>query len=245
MKKSVWVYIVLGVSLVLWGICVLQVVFWQKALLVEPHVGTVVSYSSTYNSSAAVHVGSSHRHTSRFTTVVAPPRVTMQSTSMAASAGSSRVHTTSSQRPTSVGGAGGSSMASNASGRKSSRSTGVGQASVAMPMPVLLTSASLVKDGTTASETYARMTHGATPKTATPLPPGVCEECHWEYDPIADEWVCTQCGCNALDGCDCASDPYGPGYCWCPIGDGWQVWLMMAALAAAYAVYKKRTHTVQ
>lgn len=66
--------------------------------------------------------------------------------------------------------------------------------------------------------------------------------CYWYYDEENGVWRCTVCDCtitddDLLDGpvenCDC--DP-----CRCPITDGWQVWLFMGTLAAAYALYKRR-----
>lgn len=61
-----------------------------------------------------------------------------------------------------------------------------------------------------------------------------CSEC--EYD---ENGVCIHCGCTIdmvdVEGhCACVEES---GYCWCPIGDGWQVWLFMAMLAAGYGCF--------
>lgn len=47
-----------------------------------------------------------------------------------------------------------------------------------------------------------------------------------------DNGVCDVCG-DPIDACEC--DP-----CRCPLTDGWQVWLFVGTLAAAYALYKRR-----
>ena len=59
-----------------------------------------------------------------------------------------------------------------------------------------------------------------------------CENCVDDDD----DGVCDVCG-DEIDACHC--DP-----CRCPISDGWQVWLFMGTLAAAYAVYKKRVSVI-
>lgn len=65
--------------------------------------------------------------------------------------------------------------------------------------------------------------------------------CYWYEE--GGIWHCVNCSYtidpnDIFDGdypdhCDC--DP-----CRCPITDGWQVWLFMGTLAAAYALYKRR-----
>lgn len=239
MKQSpVWLYILLGVATVLWLFCLMQVLLMPKFSSEEPHISATVSYPSTYKSSSTVRLISSSSHKQAFSTVsVQAPQTTMQSTSQSVSNVSMRVQTVSSQRVQEVGGGGGGAPTSAHSGSNGNTSRGIAysQVSVSMPVQGLLTSASMVGGGMTASDTYARMTRAAAPHQAPPLPPGVCDECHWFWN--GTTWVCTQCGADVLDGCDCESES---GYCWCPLGDGWQVWVFMALLAGAYVGYKKR-----
>ncbi len=90
----------------------------------------------------------------------------------------------------------------------------------------IYTSASSISGGVTTYD--AGHVHGVSRKT-----PGhnddadVCD-CVDEND----DGVCDICG-DPIDACEC--DP-----CRCPITDGWQVWLFVGTLAAAYALYKKR-----
>ncbi len=108
----------------------------------------------------------------------------------------------------------------------------------------IYTSASQISGGVTAVQTYAQMNGPHKAKKSgedMPLPPGSCTECHWEWNPEIGDYVCTVCGSEARFGCD---HMYEEGYCWCPIDFNWAVALFMTALAAAYAVYKKRTQTV-
>ena len=100
-----------------------------------------------------------------------------------------------------------------------------------------ITSASSVSGGRSAEETYAGMQKrsGAAYAKKDLLPPGVCEHCHWEWN--GTTWVCTICGSNVLDGCEC--DEHG--YCRCPIDDGWQVWLFMATLVMGYGLLRKQS----
>lgn len=78
----------------------------------------------------------------------------------------------------------------------------------------------------------------------------VCGGCvgNYVWDPSVNGgdggWVCSVCGCELMDvsegHCDCGED------CHCvPLTDGWQVWLMMALLAVAYAVRRNRKITQQ
>lgn len=77
----------------------------------------------------------------------------------------------------------------------------------------------------------------------TPGDYGYCSGCdgHYYWDPDANAgdggWVCSECGHGLEEGCHCNEEH---GYCPCPISDGWQVWLFMAAMAFAYAIFKKR-----
>jgi len=237
MKKPFWLYILVGVCFVLWGICLLQVVFLQKAYVEAPHVGAIVNYSSRYNGSAAVHISSSARW--RHSVVV--PQVAMSQMEGPSAANSAptapmRIHTTSSQRIVEVGGGGaGVSMQPTSSINNTSRGIVYSQLSIPT-VQGLLTSASLVRGGITGDETYARMTRSAAPRLAPSLPPGVCDQCQWIWD--GEKWVCSVCGSDALDGC-IHEEEYG--HCWCPIGDGWPVYLFMAFLALGYAYSKKRS----
>ena len=66
--------------------------------------------------------------------------------------------------------------------------------------------------------------------------------CYWDYDEEAGTWKCTVCNCTITDDelMDGDIDHCGCDPCRCPITDGWQVWLFMGTLAAAYALYKRR-----
>ena len=94
---------------------------------------------------------------------------------------------------------------------------------------------------------YATMGACKTGARKTPVHHGDIEfesdcGCDWHFDDENDRIYCPICGCwlSYLDigehvECHCKDES---GYCWCPIGDGWEVWLFMVALAGAYAVYK-------
>lgn len=155
------------------------------------------------------------------------------------------MHMTSSAQGHSIGSGGGSiAQAPTASMRSTSSTSGVTStiASVSIPsIPVvqgIRTSASHVSGGVTSTTTYAQMhgAHKAKQSGEGPgLPEGACKECHWEWNEELGVYVCTVCGSYSNLGCD---HMYEEGYCWCPITDGWQVWVFMGALAAAYVVYK-------
>ena len=93
------------------------------------------------------------------------------------------------------------------------------------------TSASNVSGGITSGDTYSQI--GTSGRRRGPeLPPGACSHCDWYYDEETGTWRCHYCDCEPEDGeCDhnCV-----------PVGDGWEVWLFIAALAGAYALYKVR-----
>ena len=110
----------------------------------------------------------------------------------------------------------------------------------------IYTSASAIQGGGTTYDTGNRRGIGPR-RIGTPPKPGdygYCEHCHyvWSDDANAGDggWVCDRCGCELEEGCTCGS-------CTCdvPLTDGKEVWLLMATLAVAYGVYKKRTSTVQ
>ena len=96
-----------------------------------------------------------------------------------------------------------------------------------------------------ASTTYAQMDTSRKPRKTSEgpgVPEGSCPNCHWVwvddlYGPGLGGYVCEVCGSELNLGCDHMEEE---GYCWCPIGDGWQVWLFMGALVLAYVFYKKR-----
>ena len=104
------------------------------------------------------------------------------------------------------------------------------------PVRGIYTAASQVRGGVTTGTTYGRM-NGPRRTPGHPDDADECPYCHDDDLPGDPGYgYCDACGCP-MDGCDCATDPYGPGYCWCPIGDGWQVWLFMAMLAAGYGCF--------
>lgn len=109
-----------------------------------------------------------------------------------------------------------------------------------MPVQGLYTSASAVRGGVT---TGGRKSTGA--PTRKSVNPGVPDSplpecgCYWYWDEDSSQWKCTNCGCGYTweemyeleETCDC-EDP-----CDCPIGDGVDVWVMMAMMAIAYGIY--------
>ena len=242
MRNKFWLFILVGICTILWGVCLIQVVFLQKTLFDEQtHVSATVSYPSTYNSSAAIHLVSSIRSTRHDFSIptITLPKASMQSTSNSITAAPIRIRTLSSQRVSVVGGGGANTPASSAANSGSSSSRGIVYAQASIPsVQGFITSASYVSGGTTSSETYERMVHGSAPKRSPGLPDGVCEECQWVWDEEAGDWVCSVCGAHALDGCEHEAEH---GYCWCPIGDGWPVYLFLAVLALTYALFKKKS----
>ena len=110
----------------------------------------------------------------------------------------------------------------------------------------ITTVASSIRGGvTTYNTTAATSTHKGGLRF-TPDTPGEVEQeppecgCHWVWDDEKGAWVCPICGCEwdgLSESCDCVGES---GYCWCPLSDGWPVWLFMLALACAYAGYKSR-----
>ncbi len=117
----------------------------------------------------------------------------------------------------------------------------------AVPVRGIYTSATSVTGGVT---TYSHPHPGSVRKGGGVLPPGgenddpliVCPSCKDENG----DGTCDICGCSiyCLNGeseCACATDPYGPGYCWCPLELNWSAMVFMAVMAAAYAVWKRRT----
>jgi hypothetical protein len=130
---------------------------------------------------------------------VSAPQMEMKSASAPMSTGNMRLATTSSARVTVVnsGGMGGNGGYGQVSaGASSSSSRGINYTvSSSMNIPPVvqgfITSASSVSGGRSAEETYAGMQQraGAAHAKKDMLPPGVCDNCHWEY--IGGKWVCT------------------------------------------------------
>lgn len=239
MRRRVHVIIFLVLCAVLWSLCVVQVLFFPKALEVtEAHVSPVASYNSTYKSSYAIRVPSGIRPSAGFGSMTAPAlQVSMRSTSPGGSVAPMTVHATSSQSVCVVGSGGaGGGIATTTSGSSRNGSRGIlySQTSAMPQVQGLLTSASMVGGGVTATETYQRMTRamrGSGPAKAPSLPDGVCEHCHWEY--IGGQWICSECGANVLDGCECTN---GGSYCWCPLDLNWGAMVFLMLLAAGYGV---------
>lgn len=113
----------------------------------------------------------------------------------------------------------------------SSRGISTTSVSVTRVQSGIYTSASAISGGITTYD--SGHVHGISRKT--PGHNGDAEECEHCVDGNGDG-VCDRCGC-AMDDCTCEDES---GYCWCPLTDGWQVWLFVGILAAAYALYKKR-----
>lgn len=100
----------------------------------------------------------------------------------------------------------------------------------------IYTAASAIQGGVTTYDTAQRNVPGRKKTEGVPGKPG---ECHCVD--LDEDGYCDHCDAeyDEFDG-GCSNDP-----CWCPIEFDWEVWLLMATLAAAYGVYKKRTSTVQ
>ena len=93
----------------------------------------------------------------------------------------------------------------------------------------MYTSASAIRGGMTSSDTYGMMFNAP---RRSPTHPDDAEECEDCIDLNSDGY-CDRCGCDMQD-CNCADES---GYCWCPVGDGVDVWAMMIALALAYGIH--------
>ena len=101
----------------------------------------------------------------------------------------------------------------------------------ATKMQGFYTAASNVYGGVTAAQMQApARTSG--PRRA-PDQPDDCG-CTWVEDDKGG-WICSQCGCSIIEGCEC--DKNEAGLCRCPVGDGVDVWAMMIALALAYGIH--------
>lgn len=250
-SRRAFIFFLLGVCMVIWSLCLFQVMLMPKSLETEVSVTPTISYSSSYKSSLpAVSVPTVRRSSfSLSSSPVAMPRMEMKSASAPMSTANMRLATTSSARVTVVnsggnGGNGGAGYGQVSSGASSNTSRGINYTvSSSMNIPPVvqgfITSASSVSGGRSAEETYAGMQQraGAAHAKKDLLPPGVCDQCHWTQDSDG-HWYCTVCGDYALDGCDC-EDHYG--YCRCPIDDGWQVWLFMATLVMGYGLLRKQS----
>ncbi len=97
-----------------------------------------------------------------------------------------------------------------------------------MQVQGMYTAASAVRGGVTSADTYAGM-YGAARRT--PQHPGDAEPCGECID-VNGDGVCDICECD-IEACDC--DP-----CRCPIGDGWDVWIMLAVMAISYVLFMRR-----
>lgn len=238
--RKVHIIILLGLCAVLWSVCMVRVIFFPKTLSVEEtYVRTAVSYRSTYRSPSAIRMLSPIRHSEGLRNVtVRVPQVSMHSTSRGVNSSPMKIHMTSSHSVQVVGsGSGAGTIATTSSGRSGSRGIVYSQASAIPQMQGLLTSASMVGGGVTAAETYSRMVrtapyHAGSPAKSPTLPDGSCEHCDWVYE--GGQWICSQCGANVLDGCDCG------GYCGCPIDLNWGVMLFLMLLAVGYGAKKSR-----
>lgn len=240
-SRRAFIFFLLGVCMVIWSLCLFQVMLMPKNLETEVQVRPTMSYSSNYKGLPPVVVPSIRRQSLSVPTVqVAAPRMEIQRSTSPVPNSTMRIATTSSARVTVVnsGGMGEMQLASTATG---SSSIGINYANSTLYIPPavqgFITSASSVGGGSSAEDTYARIQQrGASHAKKDLLPPGVCDQCHWVWD--GTKWVCTVCGHDALDGCTC-DEEYG--YCRCPIDDGWQVWLFMATLVMGYGLLRKQS----
>ena len=112
----------------------------------------------------------------------------------------------------------------------SSRGISSSNVSVTRVQSGIYTSASSISGGVTTYD--SGHVHGVSRKT--PGHNDDADECHCIDE--NDDGVCDICD-HDIDDCTCEEE-YG--YCRCPLTDGWQVWLFVGTLAAAYALYKKR-----
>ena len=198
---------------------------------------TTSSYSARPVQVAMKH-RSSYPHSTRFG--AAAPVTSFSTTSAPLLAMNSTSHssamimpTTSSASVHSVTIGGGSTGTAEGGSSHGNTERGIRITSVpVVSMPVITTSASQVGGGMTASQTYARIAG----KRMGPDVPGE-PDCPYCIDANGDN-VCDRCGHNLLDGCTCESES---GYCWCPIGDGWQVMIFMMLLSIGYVVWKRGT----
>ena len=99
------------------------------------------------------------------------------------------------------------------------------------------TAASNVYGGVTAAQMQSSAWKSGQRKIVTPYKPDGehCQECNWVQDEDFNI-SCSVCGCKYENDCECAES----GYCWCPVGDGMDVWVMMFALAMTYGIFKVR-----
>lgn len=147
------------------------------------------------------------------------------------------IYSSSSMRVHSVGAGGGIAQAPVASMNSTSSMGGRGisyggTVTVAPHVHGISTSASSIRGGVTTSSVG--------PRKAPEIPGGACPHCQWVWvddlhGPGKGGYVCSVCGCEALDGCDC-----DPCHCDVPLDFNWAVSLFMAFLACAYALYKVR-----
>ncbi len=110
----------------------------------------------------------------------------------------------------------------------------------------IYTAASAVRGGVTTAYGSASAPHKGGPRRSHVYPGGYesdCE-CPWIFDEENGTFTCPICGCvvDVFDieahhhfHCDCDSS------CHCPLTISWDVWMFMAVLVAAYAVYKNKS----
>lgn len=111
----------------------------------------------------------------------------------------------------------------------------------ATKMQGFYTAASNVYGGVTAAQMQAPARTSGPRRVGEYMPPAPDPEDEdlWDCDQCFDtngDHLCDRCGCDlsSAEGCTCADES---GYCWCPVGDGVDVWAMMAMMAIAYGIY--------
>lgn len=104
---------------------------------------------------------------------------------------------------------------------------------VTMQVQGMYTAATGVRGGVT---TYDANSAGSGPRKAENYNPGVPDFC-WDCVDENEDGICDRCGHEIVGGCTCGEES---GYCWCPIGDGWDVWIMMAVMAISYVLFMRR-----
>ena len=150
------------------------------------------------------------------------------------------IYTTSSAQVHSIGSAGGGMAQAPVASMSSTGSLGGrgvsyrGSVAAIPQVSGITTSASSIRGGVTTSSVG--------PRKAPEIPSGACPHCQWVWvddlhGPGKGGYVCSVCGCEALDGCDC-----DPCHCDVPLDFNGAVALFMALLTCAYALYKVRVH---
>ncbi len=251
MRKA-HIVIILGLCAILWGVCIVQVIFYPKALdVTETHVSPVVSYSSTYKSTSAIRIPFVSRPSVGVGDMtVHVPQTGMRPITRGGSQTTIKIHTTSSQRVSVAGSGSGSIATSTSSGNKNStRGIVYSQASAVPSISGLLTSASLVRGGVTAERTLSMSKMGNARTITHPGNPdeGQCPTCIYD-----ENGICIICGHSSYFGVDehgecaghCTHHDCDTGCCCTPLDFNRGAMLFFALLAVGYGVRIKKREKI-